>query len=236
MSLLTSLLARGTAPALTWYDADGRLELSGKVVANHVVKVANYLADEFGLETGDRVLLDLPLHWKTLTWALGALVAGLEVHDAVAKVPTAGAAGDHAGAAGEADAAGAASDLGSDLVVTNRPERWAESAAEVVAINLDSFAFAWNSDLPAGVADGSADVMGQPDALVLAEETDNAERARAGKVIERASVLVKPTVAEATQALLAACAGGAAIVVVGEGDPAKIAAAERAQILALRAT
>ncbi|OFS72577.1 hypothetical protein HMPREF3167_07720 [Trueperella sp. HMSC08B05] len=231
MSLYASLATRGTSPALTWYDSDGRLELSGKVLANHVAKIANYLRDEFGLQPGEHVALDLPLHWKTLAWALGALVAGLEVHDAVAQVPAAGATGNHAGAAGEAGPAGPASDLASDLVVTNHPERWAESAAEVVALNLDSFAFAWNGDLPAGVADGLADVMGQPDALVLAEETDNAERARGGKVIERASVLVKPTVAEATRALLAASAGGAAIVVVGEGDPARIVAAERAQIL-----
>lgn len=206
MSLLASLLAHGTAPALTWYDADGRVELSGKVLANHVAKVANYLSDEVGLEPGAPVLLDLPLHWKTLTWALGALVAGGRIRDA--------------GAAG------------ADVVVTNRPEAHAgASAAEVIALNLDSFAFAWDGDLPQGVADGSADVMGQPDSLVLAEGTDNVERARGTLVIAEPSLLFRPTVAEATRALLAACAGGASLVVVGEGDPERIAAAQRARIL-----
>ena len=38
-----SLVASGTSPALVWYDDDGRVELSGKVFANHVAKIANYL-------------------------------------------------------------------------------------------------------------------------------------------------------------------------------------------------
>ncbi|WP_406714616.1 TIGR03089 family protein [Trueperella pyogenes] len=200
-SLYQALLTRGTSPALTWYDADGRIELSGKVLANHVTKIANYLADECGLEPGDELALDLPLHWKTLTWALGGIVAGARV--------TVGTDGS--------------------VVVTTDPQ--VEAGGEIVALNLDSFAFAWHGQLPDGVADGAAEVMAQPDTLMIAEELANVERVRAGRAISQASVLVKPTIADAVTALVAASAGGSIVVVGDDRDPARVAEVERATLI-----
>ncbi|WP_461176142.1 TIGR03089 family protein [Trueperella pyogenes] len=200
-SLYQALLTRGTSPALTWYDADGRIELSGKVLANHVTKIANYLADECGLEPGDELALDLPLHWKTLTWALGGIVAGARV--------TVGTDGS--------------------VVVTTDPQ--VEAGGEIVALNLDSFAFAWHGQLPDGVADGAAEVMAQPDTLMIAEELANVERVRAGRAISQASVLVKPTIADAVTALVAARAGGSIVVVGDDRDPARVAEVERATLI-----
>ncbi|AZR06636.1 hypothetical protein EBQ10_04545 [Trueperella pyogenes] len=200
-SLYQALLTRGTSPALTWYDADGRIELSGKVLANHVAKIANYLSDECGLEPGDELALDLPLHWKTLTWALGGIVAGARV--------TVGTDGS--------------------VVVTTDPQ--VEAGGEIVALNLDSFAFAWHGQLPDGVADGAAEVMAQPDTLMIAEELANVERVRAGRAISQASVLVKPTIADAVTALVAASAGGSIVVVGDDRDPARVAEVERATLI-----
>lgn len=72
-------LAYGTAPALTWYSPDGRVELSGKVVATHLAKISSYLTDEVWLNPGDELLLDVPAAYKQVLWGLGSLVAGLKV-------------------------------------------------------------------------------------------------------------------------------------------------------------
>lgn len=69
----------GPAPVLTAYGpAAGapRLDLSGKVLANHCAKAANLLGDDLLLEGS--IELDLPTHWRVVTWGLGALLAGLE--------------------------------------------------------------------------------------------------------------------------------------------------------------
>ncbi|MDO5722961.1 MAG: hypothetical protein Q4P33_00980 [Flaviflexus sp.] len=69
----------GPAPVLTAYGpAAGaeRLDLSGKVLANHCAKAANLLGDDL-LWEGD-IELDLPAHWRVFTWGLGALLAGLQ--------------------------------------------------------------------------------------------------------------------------------------------------------------
>ncbi|WZJ25174.1 TIGR03089 family protein [Trueperella pyogenes] len=171
------------------------------MLANHVAKIANYLADECGLEPGDELALDLPLHWKTLTWALGGIVAGARV--------TVGTDGS--------------------VVVTTDPQ--VEAGGEIVALNLDSFAFAWHGQLPDGVADGAAEVMAQPDTLMIAEELANVERVRAGRAISQASVLVKPTIADAVTALVAASAGGSIVVVGDDRDPARVAEVERATLI-----
>lgn len=138
-------LARsGAYPRLTWTCAPERLELSGHVLANWAVKVANLLEQEGCAGGGARVVLDLPVHWRTVTWALGVWLAGSCV---VA----------HADDPSDAD-----------LLVTDDPARWRTELAAglpVVAVPLPSFALRWPGDLPAGVLDGAADVAGQPDQL-----------------------------------------------------------------------
>lgn len=147
-----SLVAAGTSPALVWYDDEGRVELSGKVFANHVAKIANFLEQECDFMPGSRIVLDLPAHWKSIAWALGGLVAGGFVVVGREKIDD-----------GEPGT----------IIVTNTPEEVSADDPDdvVVALNLDSFAFAWEGELPDGVADGAAEVIGQADVL-LAEDLD----------------------------------------------------------------
>jgi uncharacterized protein (TIGR03089 family) len=67
---------------LTFYDdATGeRVELSIATTANWVAKTGSFLADEYGVDVGDAVVIDLPLHWQAAvlllaTWAAGGAVA-----------------------------------------------------------------------------------------------------------------------------------------------------------------
>lgn len=78
--LIQTLRQRGGKPALTWYSATGdRIEISGAVTANWVVKQTGWLDEEFSPTTGSRVRLDLPLHWRTVTWALAAWTARMTI-------------------------------------------------------------------------------------------------------------------------------------------------------------
>jgi len=131
-------------PRLTWYGDDGeRVELSGRVLRNWVVKAANLLVAECDAGPGTSVRLDLPAHWRLLVWALAVRAAGAEV---------------------------LLGDDGGDpvVVVTDHPERWSGGAVEVVAVPLPALARAWPGDLPAGALDGAADLMGQPDEPMFA--------------------------------------------------------------------
>ncbi|WP_216404307.1 TIGR03089 family protein [Arcanobacterium phocae] len=78
-SLLISLQNRGTDPALTWYGANERIELSGKVVAMHLSKIAQYLRDDLGVDSDSRLIIDLPPHWKSILWVLAGHIAGCQV-------------------------------------------------------------------------------------------------------------------------------------------------------------
>ncbi len=152
-TLYRRLLNDGASPRLAWSSADGEaLELSGRVLANWTAKIANLLVEEADAGPGTRVALDLPVHWRSLVWALGSWVAGATV------VTDAGGPED-----GGPDDGGAAGHV--DVAVTTRPEAWAGRADLVVAATLPSFALRWTG-APLGEAlDGSADVAAQPDAL-----------------------------------------------------------------------
>ena len=68
-------------PRLTWYGAGGeRVELSARVLANWVAKTANLLLEEL-LDPGQPavVVLDLPVHWRSVVWGLAAWSVGCEV-------------------------------------------------------------------------------------------------------------------------------------------------------------
>jgi uncharacterized protein (TIGR03089 family) len=73
------------APRITWYDlGDGptageRVELSARVLANWVAKAANALRDEWDVQPGDVVALDLPPHWRSLYWAFAVWSVGAGV-------------------------------------------------------------------------------------------------------------------------------------------------------------
>lgn len=143
----------GAHPRLTWSSATEHLELSGHVVANWSIKVANLLLQESAAGPGARVGLSLPTHWRTAVWALGTWLTGacVVVHPAL----------------------GSGQDL--DLVATDDPEAWAPFAAAgvpTVAVPLPSFALRWPGDLASGMLDGGSDVAGQPDALGPVEPAD----------------------------------------------------------------
>ena len=77
-ALLDALQTSGPGPRLTWYASGGeRIELSGRVLANWVAKTANLLREEFDVEPGTGVRVDLPGHWRRVVveLALGALGA-----------------------------------------------------------------------------------------------------------------------------------------------------------------
>lgn len=147
-------------PRLTWYGDDAeRVELSGRVLTNWVVKAANLLVSECAAGPGTRVLLDLPAHWRLLVWALGGWAVQSDV-----------VVGGEAGATAR-DA---------DVVVTSRPERWLDGGADVVAVALPALARAWPDALPAGVLDGAAELMGQPDEPVFPDASAAAAPAAHG--------------------------------------------------------
>jgi uncharacterized protein (TIGR03089 family) len=68
-------------PLVTFYDdATGeRAELSAKSLANWVAKTHFLLQDSLGLGPGDRALVALPVHWLAAPILLGCWFAGLEV-------------------------------------------------------------------------------------------------------------------------------------------------------------
>jgi uncharacterized protein (TIGR03089 family) len=143
--LLAGLLA-GVAgrPLVTFYDvATGeRTELSVATYANWVAKVSSLLTDELALEGGERLLVDLPVHWLGTVVLGAAWNCGLEV-------------------VWDGDAA---------AVVTG-PEgvdRWAEEVGTrpVLASALLPLAGPFPGRVPTGVHDLGIEVWSQPDAFV----------------------------------------------------------------------
>lgn len=146
---LPGLLARLTAdpgrPRLTWYGDDGeRVELSGHVLDNWVTKTANLLVEEYQAGPLTRVLLDLPVHWRAVVWAMASWRVG-----ACVALPPAGRA---------------------DLVVTHEPARHAGEGVDVVAVALPALARRLEGDLPAGVVDATSAVMTYGDVLTWMPE------------------------------------------------------------------
>ena len=163
--LLTAMLGPGaTGPRLTWYGVDGeRTELSGRVLGNWVTKAANLLVEEADAGPGTVVVLDLPVHWRTLVWALGSWVAGAQVTLPAEDVLE--------------------EDLGTDapdVVVTSRPgESPGEEDAELVlAVALPALAMQWDGDpLGGSVVDAAAELMTFGDQLGYVSEPENTDLA-----------------------------------------------------------
>lgn len=157
LSLYRSLVTRGAQPALTWYNEQGRMELSGKVTANHLAKIAGYLADELWLDPGASIELDLPAHWKQVLWGLGAMLAGLAVSVAAERRTS--------------DITTAMADNGpTQAIITSSPELHnpdTSSVESIAALDLGPLALRWmGAPLASGIFDASAEVMGQPDSLM----------------------------------------------------------------------
>lgn len=133
IELMTSLRSgHATSPRLTWYGPDSeRVELSGRVLDNWVAKTSNLLQDELDAESGMRISLSLPAHWKSLIWALAAWQLGMET----------AFDGGHA-----------------DLLVTDDPGSVPGNHDAVIAVALPALAMRWPGELPPGVIDFAAEV------------------------------------------------------------------------------
>ncbi|MDN5601654.1 MAG: hypothetical protein L0G52_14105, partial [Brachybacterium sp.] len=155
--LLTALEQMGPRPVLAWYGEAARIELSGHVLANWVIKSIGHLHDEIDLAPGDAVVLDLPPHWKRLalalaSWSLGAAVTVLERE-------------------AESASSGKLPDGVEEprVVVTDQPDSsLAESADEVLALEAVSLAPRYSGELPPLVHDWLAEVRGSSDRLGVA--------------------------------------------------------------------
>ncbi|ASK64932.1 hypothetical protein CFK39_02760 [Brachybacterium avium] len=165
--LLRALEQTGARPALAWYGEAARIELSGHVLANWVIKSIGHLHDEIDLAPGDEVVLDLPPHWKRLvlalaSWALGAEVTVLE---------------REAGAPEEA-AAGAREPR---VMITDRPDSpLADAADEVLALDAISLAPRFSAELPPLAHDWLSEVRGSSDQLGVALPAWSGPAAEAG--------------------------------------------------------
>lgn len=150
-AILSTLRTRqATSPALTWYGPDAeRIELSGKVLDNWVAKTSNLLVDELDAEPGIRLLLDLPVHWKTLVWALAAWQTGCTV--ILGNNPSNSAAAP-------------------DITVTASQESLDTVEGTVVAVDLGALALRFSGTLPAAAVDYAAEVRSYADTYMAGDE------------------------------------------------------------------
>lgn len=143
------------APRVTFYERTPgatqgeRIELSGKVLLNWASKAANLLVEEFDVEPGSVVGVDLPLtHWRAVYWMLASWGAGATV-----------VAGDAAQDASVADVTIGAENA--DVVVTlaalarSAPGEVPDAALDE-ARDLSTFA---DQFLPVAPADPAADAF-----------------------------------------------------------------------------
>jgi uncharacterized protein (TIGR03089 family) len=153
--LMNVLVSEPGRPRITWYGPQGeRVELSGAVLQNWVSKTVNLLVEEFDAGPGTRVILDLPVHWRTVLWALGAWRCGATVTLEGPDAPAESAA---------------------DVVVTTRPDAWGDAGAELVAVALPALARRFDGDLTPGAIDAAAAVMTYGDVVTWAPEPDPEE-------------------------------------------------------------
>lgn len=164
--LLEALEATGPRPVLAWYGEAARIELSGHVLANWVIKSIGHLSDEIDLTPGDQVVIDLEPHWKRAVLALAAWSLGAEVillPRTALPVPSEGA-----GARPAPEAEGALPEGVEDprVVVTDRPgSALADRADEVLAVQTVSLAPRYDGPLPPLVRDWLVEVRGSSDRL-----------------------------------------------------------------------
>lgn len=206
--LLDSLERTGPRPALAWYGEASRIELSGHVLANWVIKSIGHLHDEIALEAGELVVVDMPPHWKRLAlalaaWSLGGeltvLERGLE-RDDEAPLPTGPAP---------------------RVLITDRPASpLADDADEVLAVEAVSLAPRYSGDLPPLVHDWLSEVRGSSDRLgvALPEWSGPTARSAAGSDADAARtdavprLLVDGDGLDALPQVLAALLAGGGIV------------------------
>lgn len=189
-SILSTLRTeQATSPALIWYGPEGeRVELSGRVLDNWVAKTSNFLTEELDAEPGTTVELDLPVHWKSLVWALAAWQTGCTL-SLSAGIP--------------ADVRATAAEV--------HPRFPGELVASVA---LPALAMAWPGDLPAGTIDYTAEVRSFADTYAGPEASgpDAALASAPGEDAVPFSAVIRRPEDGAPQILLAPAAAGMAKV------------------------
>lgn len=142
-ALLTAQLTEPGRPLVTFYDdATGeRVELSVATYANWVAKTSSLFVEEFDLERGQRLRIDLPTHWLGpvflgAAWTVGLVVTESDDADAVVCGPA-------------------------------TLEAWAPLAGKlpVIACALKPLGVRFAEPLPDGVHDFGVEVWSQPDAF-----------------------------------------------------------------------
>jgi uncharacterized protein (TIGR03089 family) len=212
-------------PLVTYYDhATGeRAELSVTTYANWVAKTASLLVEEYDLERGQGLHVDLPTHWLGpvflgAAWTVGLVVTTPEAADAIV--------------------------CGPDGLAT-----WAERAGElpVLACSLLPMGVRFADPLPAGVHDVGVEVWSQPDAFVAWDPPGDDDLALPGisqgelwKAAAAGSLLTdggrlfteaNPASPPGIATLVEPLARGGSLVLVSHADPARLDAtyaAERA--------
>lgn len=218
---LLDLLQRDPGrPRLTWYGDDSeRVELSGAVLANWVSKTTNLLVEEFDAAPGTQITLDLPVHWRTVVWALATWRTGATV------------VLSH----GSPETSGNPARSPSGPIVTATPDRWA-ATDELVVVSLPALARRYDGDLPRGAMDAAAAVMTYGDVIGWAPEVDPDQDAlvtAAGAVGHKglvpepgdgARVLVdgREGVADVLRDLLGVWAGGGSVVLTSRATAAEL--------------
>ncbi len=187
------------APALTWYGDGERVELSGRVASNWVIKAANLLTDE-GLDSADQALLvDLPVHWRALVWGLAGWLVGARVEFGSRISHPGGSAGPF------------------DAVVTDAPDE-APEADLVIAVALGAFAMSAGDGLPPGVMDGSAELMTHPDVLMGPPNATDLSQIAGERSGEAQRVLLRTQDPAVVRSALAVWLDGGSLVLVGDGE------------------
>ena len=154
---LLAARADRSRPFVTSYDGPGRcIELSVVSTVNAIAKASGLLRDELGLAPGDRLSLDLPVHWQLPVWTLAGLTTGLVVGREL---------GDHV----EARIVGPA---GLSKLAQGAP--W--QADEVLGCACDAFGMPVAGGVPPGVLDVGIAVRAHPDAF----QVERAAVAQAG--------------------------------------------------------
>jgi uncharacterized protein (TIGR03089 family) len=212
-------------PLVTYYDhATGeRVELSVTTYANWVAKTASLLVEEYDLERGQGLHVDLPTHWLGpvflgAAWTVGLVVTTPEAADAIV--------------------------CGPDGLAT-----WGERAGElpVLACSLLPMGVRFADPLPAGVHDVGVEVWSQPDAFVAWDPPGDDDLALPGisqgelwKAAAAGSLLTdggrlfteaNPASPPGIATLVEPLARGGSLVLVSHADPARLDAtyaAERA--------
>lgn len=143
---------QATSPALIWYGPNSeRIELSGKVLDNWVAKTSNLLVDELDAEPGIRIRLDLPVHWKTLVWALAAWQTGCTV--VLSDEPAGSAA--------------------ADVTVTDSQQVLDAADGTVVAVAPGALELRWSGELPAAAVDYAAEVRSYADTYAGGDDAED---------------------------------------------------------------